>query len=278
MPARDRAEFMAAPIGRCVIGPSFVIWCAAPDLAGTILWGALDDHDVREMMQVGEFIRHPSISGSRCALVDARDLERVDGDMLLGFTTAARDRMPQWSRQIRRQAVVVPEGLSGILVAGGMASLSPTHPLRAMLDLQAAFDFLDHPAARDAHAAAMALSIAARGRSALIGRLRSQLALDLIAAAVEDCAGALGFSARTLQRELHRLGTSFSDELRRARVAAAEEMLRLSDVKIESIATRVGFGTSSRMSAALRRELSVTASELRARVRPPLTSSLEASA
>ena len=71
-------------------------------------------------------------------------------------------------------------------------------------------------------------------------------------------------STRTLQRELHQLATSFSDELRRVRIATAELLLAQTDLKIEAIATQVGFGTASRMSATLRRELNVTASELRA--------------
>ena len=83
-------------------------------------------------------------------------------------------------------------------------------------------------------------------------------------ASLDGCAAALGLSGRTLQRELHRRDTSFSDELRRARVAAAGQLLRMTDLKMEAIAQRVGFGTASRMSAMLRRELSATPSMVRA--------------
>jgi transcriptional regulator GlxA family with amidase domain len=93
------------------------------------------------------------------------------------------------------------------------------------------------------------------------------IAVDLVEASVERCATALAVSVRTLQRELTRAGTSFSDELRRARVAAAGELLRLADTKLEAIAARVGFGSSARMNEALRRELGVTARELRDRAR-----------
>jgi transcriptional regulator GlxA family with amidase domain len=82
---------------------------------------------------------------------------------------------------------------------------------------------------------------------------------------IDVVATALGMSTRTLQRELRRLDTSFSDELRRVRIAAAEALLVLTDLKIDAIATQVGFGTASRMSASLRRERNLTASELRAR-------------
>jgi transcriptional regulator GlxA family with amidase domain len=47
------------------------------------------------------------------------------------------------------------------------------------------------------------------------------------------------------------------------RVDAAAELLELSDIKIDSIAARVGFGTASRMSAMVRRECNATPSEVR---------------
>jgi hypothetical protein len=31
IPTYDREEFAAAPIGRCIVEPSFAIWCRAPD-------------------------------------------------------------------------------------------------------------------------------------------------------------------------------------------------------------------------------------------------------
>ena len=70
-------------------------------------------------------------------------------------------------------------------------------------------------------------------------------------------------STRTLQRELTRLDTSFRDELLRIRIATAQTLLAHTDQKIEAIAIQIGFGTASRMSAWLRRELNRTASELR---------------
>ena len=67
---------------------------------------------------------------------------------------------------------------------------------------------------------------------------------------MESAASALGMSARTLQRELARLDTSFTCELRSSRVTAAEALLVHSDLKIDAIALKIGFGNASRMSAA----------------------------
>jgi AraC-like DNA-binding protein len=263
--ASNPAEFLGRPIGRCVVGRTFAIWCGAPDLTGTILWGVPDERDVREYVSLLEHARHPDMSADRRAIMDCRAIERVDTETLLTFTTLARGWMRLSSPRTKRHAVVVPDGISEILLAGAMIAVGPSHPFRVVRDLDEALAFLDHPAAGAAHEAAMALAAGVRGRSALLGRLRLQLAVQLADATVERAASGLRLSTRTLQRELRAQGTTFSDELRRARVAAAAELLRLSDLKIEVIANRVGFCSASRASAAIRRELGVTASELRGR-------------
>jgi AraC-like DNA-binding protein len=261
---RTTEEFLATPIGRYVVGRSHVIWCAAPDLAGIVMWGVPDDDDIRAMMNVKDFIRHPRLAATGCILMDCSGVERIDGEVLIRFVDLAREWLPHWAPRIARQAIVVPDGLPGLLLAGALPLLSPTYPFRFVIVVEDAIAFLDHPAAADAQAEAVAAAEAARGSSVLLARLRAALARELAHASVESCASVLGMSSRTLQRELRDRATSFSAELRRARVAAADELLRLSDVKIDAIAMRVGFGTTSRMSAALRRELGVTASALRA--------------
>jgi AraC-like DNA-binding protein len=263
----DPAEFLAAPIGRCVVAPNFAIWCASPDLQGTIVWGTLDEACVRQMMAIGGFIHRPEIAARRRVLVDCRDLERIDADVLLGFTALARERVPAWQGGLERQAIIVPAGLIGILVAGAMPSIGVGHPLRFAQDVDDALAFVDHAGARTAHAQATELAEGVRGRSALLYRLRAEIGRALADTTVDRCAAALAMSTRTLQRELERLETSFSDELRRVRIAAAETLLVHTGVKIDAIASQVGFGTASRMSAVLRRELDLTAGELRARAR-----------
>jgi AraC-like DNA-binding protein len=267
VPAADVAAFMAAPIGHCIVGPQYLIWCDAPDLQGVIVWGELDARAIHDMMAIGRFIEHSAIARRRRVLVDCRDIERVDAEVLLGFTEQARDRVPVWADDLERQAIVVPSGLGGILLAGALPSLGVAHPLRFALDLETALAFIDHPGARAAHEAATHIVDDTRGHATLLFRLRAHLGRDLAAATVDDCATSLGMSTRTLQRALGRLETSFSDELRRVRVTAAEALLVHSDLKIDSIANQVGFGTASRMSATLRRERNVTASALRARAR-----------
>ncbi len=259
----DPEEFKAAPVGRCIVGSSFAIWCQSPELQGSIIWGALEERSMQEMIAVGEFLRHPELGGPRRVLTDVSDLELADADVLFGFTAAARDRASAWSRGLERQVLIVPAGLSGMMIAGALPSAGAGHPLRIAHDLATALALVDHPAAAAAHAAAAGIAAATRGRPVLLSRVRAQLSRNLDTATIETSAAALGMSTRTLQRELHRLDTSFSDELRRMRIAAAEALLVHTDLKIDAIASRLGFGRASRLSAWLRRELAVTASELR---------------
>jgi AraC-like DNA-binding protein len=260
----DPEEFVGAPIGCCLVGSTFLTWCESAELQGMIVWGAIDDRAVREMMAAGRFVAHPEIRNSkRRSIVDCRDQDRIDVDVLLGFTALARERVPSWNGSVERKAIVVPAGLAGILIAGALPALGVAHPVRCTHDIESALEFVDHPAARTAHEAAIAIATAVRGRSTLLSRLRGYLGRDLTDASVEGAAAALGMSTRTLQRDLGRLDTSFSEELRRVRVEAAEALLVHSDLKIDAIANQVGFGTASRMSAMLRRERNLTASALR---------------
>jgi AraC-like DNA-binding protein len=264
IPTTDVEEFKAAPIGRCIVGASFAIWCGTSDLQGSIVWGELDEQSIREMIAIGDFIDHRDIAKRRRVLTDCRDVERQDLDVVDGFIASARDRHTRWSNGLERQVLIVPSGLGGKVMAGTLPLAGVEHPLRIAHDLESALMMLDHPAAAAAHAAASNIVAASRGKPALVSRLRSQLARTLSTATIESSAAALGMSTRTLQRELHRLDTSFSDELHRMRIAAAESLLVHTDLKIDTIALRLGFGTASRMSAWLRRERNLTASELRA--------------
>jgi AraC-like DNA-binding protein len=264
VPTHDPEEFVASPIGRCMIAPTFAIWCYAPDLHGATLWGQVDGRSLRDMMVVGRFVHHPAIGQHRRVLTDCRDVEGPDADVLIGFIANAHEQLSDWASGVDRQALVIPNGPAGVLVSGAMAMAGLDHALRVTNEIDAALAFLAHPAATAAHAAATTAIAMTRGRSALLSRVRTLLGHDLVGATIESTAAALGMSSRSLQRELQRLHTSFTEQLRHVRIATAQTLLIHTDLKIEAIATQVGYATASRMSATLKRELKLTASELRA--------------
>jgi AraC-like DNA-binding protein len=263
--AADAADFQAAPIGKFLFGRSWAVWCATPEIIGSFHWGLPDDHDAAEMMAAMDFVRHPSLAGRAKILMDSHQIQRVDADTLLAFTKLARQWIPIWSPFIARHATIVPDSLVGILLAGVLPLLGGGYSFKFVHELSDALVFLDDPEVSAAYRDAHAIADTRRLPPAALVKLKDALGRDLGNATIGDCALAMGLSTRTLQRELRRHGTSFSDELRRARTHAASELLRMSELKIDAIAARVGFGTASRMSAALRREVGATASEIRAR-------------
>jgi AraC-like DNA-binding protein len=232
-----------------------------------VVWGAPDDAVVGDVFAVARHMFHADIARGRRVLIDCRHVDRTDGSVMVGFVHRARQWVPPWSRSIARQAFVLPPGINGMMIAGTMPAAGAQHRILFTQDLDEAVAFVDHAAARVAHEAATAIAVQARGSSVLLFRVRSVLNASLAGVTIQDVASQLGTSTRSLQRELGRHGSSFSDELRRLRIAAARALLVDSDVKIEAVAAKVGFGTSSRMSAIFRRELAVTPSELRVRAR-----------
>jgi len=261
---RDLQALLAAPLDRAVVAPRSVLWCAAPDLAGARHVGALDEREARALVDALACVRHPAMALRTCLLWDVSAVERASGEAILALVDALRDALPAVSPRIARHAIVVGDGFAGVLLAGAVPSLAPTHPVRIFREHAAAWAYLAHPLAAVAHRVANDLADATCGPSPLIARLRAQLARQLDGATLGECARALGVSTRTLQRELLRCRTTFSDELRGLRIATAEELLELGDLKIEAIASRVGYRTASRLSATLVRERRATASTLRA--------------
>jgi len=247
-------------------GATYVVWCAATDLIGTVHWGTVDERMVRELFGMIDLIDHPHLAHEVHVLLDFRGIDGVDPEALLLFVELVRGRSRRSARRFR-DTVVLPAGLAGILLAGALASLAVGHPFRFVRDVASAFEAIDHIGARLAHAMAIAEAETTGRQSQLLQRLHAYMARDLANVTVGRCASALGLSLRTLQRELGRRGTSFSGELRRARLATASVLLASSELKIAAIATRVGFGTSTRLSEALRKDRHVTPRELRERTR-----------
>jgi AraC-like DNA-binding protein len=264
MASRECPAFEGEPVGTHVVGRRFVTWCAADDLIGSIHWGVAESEDMEALMATTAIIGHPGLAPKQCLLVDARGIERVDVGVMMRFVEVSRQHLPRWTKHVVRQAVIVPENLTGVLLAGSLPVMGPEHPFRFVATVEAALEYLQHPGAAAAHAEMSAIANAAKANEQLGERLRAVLMADLVNVTLTGAATALGMSERSLQRELQVRGTSFSNELRRTRVAAAADLLRLDpEIKVEVVALRVGFSTGSQLASALRRELGVTPAALR---------------
>lgn len=164
------------------------------------------------------------------------------------------------------------------------ALLRPTALLRlsdapsALVDTSAP---LDEPALRDAVAAAMPATDAAAavvgawlvrrvGTASPEGRLANAMA-DLLSTdssilRLEDAAGRLSVSMRTLQRLAHRaVGVSPAAMIRRRRLQEAAQRVRgAPDAPLAEIAAELGYADQAHLANDFRAVLGVTASEYRA--------------
>lgn len=247
-----------------------LVWQGAPDLFGSIHWGALDANLARDDDLAARLAAFADGLPRVKVLHDLRAVGRVDGDALTELVELARARTPRTFARVELQVVVVPRGVAGLLLTGALVSLPTGQRVQVVHELDTGLAHLAHPDAPAAHAEAQARAAEASAVAPLVARLRAVLTCDLERVSVTACAAALGQSARSLQRHLALAGTSFSEVLLQARLDAACELLEHTDGKIEAIAARTGFGSASRLSAFLRREHALTASEVRARAREPL--------
>jgi AraC-like DNA-binding protein len=262
--------FMSDQVESCCIATSSAIWCTC-GIVGVIKCGIVDRAYVRELRDAIALADQATASSCVAVFADCREVERADEDAILELESLARDAVPRWSPRLDRQVVVVPPNLTGILLAGVLSTHAPRNRLHITHDLADAYDSIGDPHARETHELALSLSRDVWGRSSLVARIRAMLADDLSSATIETCSSRIGISGRSLQRELLRAGTSFSDELRRARALAARELLIHTDLKVDVIATRIGLKSRPRMNAILRREFDNTPLELRLRGSRPIS-------
>src|SRR6185503_19594932 len=121
--------------------------------------------------------RHPALAPRRRVLIDCRAVERIDPEPILRFCEDMRGSEDTWTAAIERQAVVVPVGVTGLLIAGVLPFAGVSLPARSTEDLNEAFAFVNHPAAERAHSMADRIVAVTTRRSELLSRLRSLLRL-----------------------------------------------------------------------------------------------------
>lgn len=262
-------ELAADPVGHYWLSETQLVWCFDPATCGSAHWGRPDERDARELTRALELSRHPALAGGFEVFMDANAIDRVDW---AGFTQLfgyVRQRLAEWATTIRRQAVILPNGPAGALLAGMVPLIGMSYPMRFFPDAEAALDYLawrTRPDALAAIAKVGTLAAAARGVTPTVKRLRTWLAGALDGPTLEAAASALRLSSRSLQRELKLAATSFTAEVHAARVRIAVELLDNTDDKIEVIARAVGCGSASQLSALFRRHVGETPALHRARL------------
>ncbi len=263
--ARSTSDFLSDPFGRYSVGSTHVVWCHSPSLMGTAHWGRPTEADAARLVERLDVSIHPDVQSGVDVLMDVRQMESFEWPTFGVISAYVQKRVEGWQRTIRRHAVIVPGGVVGVFVAGLMPVVGTRHPLRFFPSVEKALAWLERPELPAILEAVTGIVNEVRGVAPLVHALRQYLDTSLLGATVQDAAVALSLSPRTLQRALQAEGTRFSVELVNARLRAASRLLEYSTDKIEVIARRVGFASSSQLSAIFRREMGETPTDFRER-------------
>jgi AraC-like DNA-binding protein len=267
--AADIEEFLADRFGRYWFGRNFLVWCADPTIGGLVFWGTPDEDDVRELERIFNVDIQAGREPPYDLVADGRRLDRVSKLAFDPFARAVVKRLREQDQLVKRLAIIVPEGLVGAVMAGFFPLFQLGDRYRVFREAEAAFRWIERgPLSRSIEA----LVDERLGDAPAVASLREWLRDHLGTASVREAARALGRSSRSLQRELGVAGTTFRNEIDRARVAAARLRLADSDDKLEVIARSIGCSSLSSFSRLFRRLTGESPTEFRARVRTPVPS------
>lgn len=244
-------ELLDAPLGRYLVGPSSLYFCAHRELFGFMLWGRPSGDDMEALTHALAVELGDAIAPHR-SFIDASRLEIADAaafEVLQRYVQKNRERLRE---VVTKLALVRPNGIAGAVVSGFYRVLDPPYPFEVFATAEEAIAWLGPPANVALVAELEAHYTEATGVARIVDVLRAVLekALD---ASIEEAAKKVGVSRRTLQRRLHEAGTSFQEELSRARVREAERLLLTSDAPITQIAIDVGIGSLQHFSTLFRR-------------------------
>ena len=254
------------PIGRYAIEGNALYWCWDEMLTGCAVWGRPVRADLDRFLSLFDHVRNEFISPTCSFVIDLRALESVDMEEFAALEVGVAERLSAIVQRTGRQALIRPGGLVGALVEGFYGLIGAQVDSTTFVDLGPALSWLGRDEPQLVKLVDELVGQVAHG-GALLARLRAWLGTQRFNATVDDAAVELGMSRRSLQRQLRAMATSFSAQVDLARLAAADALLRDSELKLELVAERVGLSSSQNLSTWYRRLRKVSPSEFRERGR-----------
>jgi AraC-like DNA-binding protein len=256
------AEFLRAPVGRCVIGRSWLYFYPRIGLCGFAVWGRPTGDDMLDLSRVlaVELDQPPHVS-----LVDVHLMEGLEAAAFRTIEDYVREHYEALTRVVTKLALVRPPGLMGAVTAGFFGVQAPPYPVDVFDDAARALRWLG---VDEGFRLELGAAVAeASGAPALLTRMRAWIVEHLAKPKIGDAAQALGTSERTLQRKLLEHGTTFQNEVNSTRVREAQRRLLDSDAQLTRIALDIGCGSLATFSSLFRKRIGETPSAWRAKMR-----------
>lgn len=217
-PCRNVADFLREPVNRYVEGRCSAFWVYSPTLAGSVYFNRPDESDFPEGMPSLRAV--PWCAALRAGYDVIVDCGGLAGLSPLGFELLSSQlhEARQDARRIGRVAVIRGQGLPGAAVGGLFHEIvCPAFRAALFTDLEQALRWLRRPDHLAARSELLEMLEKVRGASPLLKALREHLAHHHESTTLDAAARALGLSARSLQRRLRELGTSFRGQLGQTR-------------------------------------------------------------
>jgi AraC-like DNA-binding protein len=262
--AVDRDDFVRAPLGRYIVGRSWMFFYPDPHLSGFVFWGRIEEDDAEEAVRISPRV-HAFAGKPHVAIIDARNVEHVAPASFGVASRFVEESAPILRRVTERLALVRPTGIVGTIVGGFFQVVPAPHAVKVFADRDEALRWLGIESREelmrelDERVSSLSgVSPLLRGLRALLGEALGQ---DVDLATV---ARRLNLSERSLQRRLSELGTTFQGELIEARIAATKRLLAETDASLTRIAFDVGFSSPHHLSTLFHKRVGKTPTAWRA--------------
>jgi AraC-like DNA-binding protein len=256
--------YLAGPVGRYLLGPTYAVWWHDAQLNGLLFWDRPEEDHVRRMTAALDGELAPGVA-PHASLVDARRVRAVDLGAFTALSRYVEKRREAFSRIVTRQALLRPEGLAGAAIAGFYAILSPSYLVKVFTDSGEALEWLGADPCFTPELDA--LYEAGTGSPRLLILVRAYLEQQVGQATLQETARAFGMSPRQLQRKLREAMTCFQREDQLARVRVAKTLLVETSYDVKRIAIEVGCGSLQHFGAVFRKAEGVSPTQWRARRR-----------
>lgn len=256
--------FLVRPVGRYFAGPTYAGWAMSPTFSGGAAWGRPSLDDGAAMIRGHDWHGGQGLQPPLDVLLDLSGLEAISAQLFALYVRELVPRIGFFARCIRRQALVVPAGLVGTIIAGFYPMVQGRTPrYRVFRDTPSACTWLGHG---EAAAGICALHHEAKRDPSVLTAVRALLIERRCLVSLEAAATALKVSERSLQRALSEANTSFRLEQQQARLHLAFDALA-QETKLEAVAEQVGLSNASTFCAWFRESTGMTPTQWRSSAR-----------